>query len=86
MRTGFERNGIAIGVENLPGKKKVALTVYPDTTDMNAFHKVGSFESTEDAAWFMEMIEEMFSRVDPGLVESAASAEQTVAPEEDVTR
>lgn len=59
MRTGFQKNNIVIGIEDLPGSKRPSLTVYPDAKDENARVKVATFVSKEDAEWFYEMMQAM---------------------------
>ena len=50
-------NGISMCITHLPNRKKPCLAVKID----NCFYKVASFDSEEQADWFIEILEEMFA-------------------------
>ena len=54
----LEKKGIKIAITHLPSRKNPCLAVQID----NCLYKVASFNSEETADWFIEILEEMFSR------------------------
>lgn len=57
-RYGIQRNGIAVAVEEIPGKKLPKLTVY--IGDESTQWIVATFVGEAEAEWFVEMVGEMF--------------------------
>ena len=58
---GIHKNGITVAVVQLPYHKHESLCVMLDDRP-NEMIAVASFTSLENAAWFKEILEEMFSR------------------------
>ena len=65
------RNGVTICVTDIPDHKRPVLAVMIDGE--NRIYKVASFNSTETADWFIELVEEFFD----GLVEEAHEENET---------
>lgn len=65
--TGVKHNGVTVSVQKWSDHKKPVLAVQFD--DENAIYKVASFNSTETADWFVEVMEEFFK----GIVKEAAN-------------
>jgi len=57
---GIHRNGITVAVVKLPEHKRESLCVMLDDRPSRMI-AVASFTSLENAAWFKEILEEMFS-------------------------
>ena len=53
-----EKNGVEICITHLPNRKKPCLAVQIDS----CFYKVASFDNETSADWFIDILEEMFSR------------------------
>lgn len=53
-----EKNGVKICITHLPDRKKPCLAVQIDS----CFYKVASFDNETSADWFIDILEEMFSR------------------------
>lgn len=56
----IEKDGMKICILHMPERKKPCLAVQID----NCIYKVASFNSEETTDWFIEILEEMFGKIE----------------------